>query len=213
MYLGLTGNIATGKSTVAKMFEELGCYSIDADAISREVMAKDGRAYAGVVEEFGSEILDENGEIDRAALKGIVFGNEKRRLALEKIVHPHILRREDELVGEIKGKDDKAFIITQAALSVEKGTYKRFDALIVVYSDPVTQLERLSERDGINEREALRIMASQMPMSDKIRYADYIINNSGTLDETREDVNRVYTLLRMMEKAVNRIKRDNPEAV
>ncbi|MCD8492963.1 MAG: dephospho-CoA kinase, partial [Geovibrio sp.] len=121
MYLGLTGNIAGGKTTVAKMFERLGCYTIDTDILSRRVMAQGGAAYPVVVDTFGVDVVDSEGNIDRSALRKIVFNDDAARKRLEEIVHPAILKTEAKLVGEIKGKDDRAIILTQAALCVETG--------------------------------------------------------------------------------------------
>ena len=203
MYLGLTGNIAGGKSTVAKMFEKLGCYTIDTDIISRTVMAKDGGlAYAPVVAAFGTEILDADGNIDRKALRNIVFSDPAARKKLESITHPAILKTEAKQVGEIKGKDDKAIILTQAALCVETGAYKRFDGLIVVYCEPEEQLRRVMQRDNISREDAEKIIAAQMPIDEKVKYADFIINNSTTLDETEKDVRRVYELIKLMKQAM-----------
>lgn len=202
MYLGLTGNIAGGKSTVAKMFEKLGCYTIDTDIISRTVMSKDGLAYSPVVEAFGTGILDGEGNIDRKALRNIVFSDPAARKKLESITHPAILKTEAKQVGEIKGKDDKAIILTQAALCVETGAYKRFDGLIVVYCEPEEQLRRVMQRDNISREEAEKIIAAQMPIDEKVKYADFIINNSTTLDETEKDVRRVYNLIILMKQAM-----------
>jgi dephospho-CoA kinase len=203
MYLGLTGNIAGGKTTVAKMFEKLGCYTIDTDIISRTVMSKDGGlAYAPVVEAFGTEILDADGNIDRKVLRNIIFSDPTARKKLERITHPAILKTESKLVGEIKGKDDKAIILTQAALCVETGAYTRFDGLVVVYCEPEEQLRRVMKRDNISREDAEKIIAAQMPIDEKVKYADFIINNSTTLDETEKDVKRVYNLITLMKQAM-----------
>jgi dephospho-CoA kinase len=202
MYLGLTGNIAGGKSTAAKMFERLGCYTIDTDILSRRVMAKEGLAYPSVVDSFGVDVLDEEGNIDRAVLRKVVFNDDSARKRLEEIVHPAILKTESKLVGEIKGKDDKAIILTQAALCVETGAYTRFDGLIVVYCEPEEQLKRLMLRDNISKEDAEKIIRTQMPIDEKVKYADFIVNNSGTPEETEKDVKRVYDLIVLMKSAM-----------
>ena len=202
MYLGLTGNIAGGKSTAAKMFERLGCYTIDTDILSRRVMAKEGLAYPSVVDFFGVDVLDEEGNIDRAVLRKVVFNDDSARKKLEEIVHPAILKTESRLVGEIKGKDDKAIILTQAALCVETGAYTRFDGLIVVYCEPEEQLKRLMLRDNISKEDAEKIIRTQMPIDEKVKYADFIVNNSGTPEETEKDVKRVYDLIVLMKSAM-----------
>ena len=207
IYLGLTGNIACGKSSVAALFEKLGCYSIDADELSRKVMSKGEKAYEQIVEAFGESVLKENGELDRPLIKRIVFNDETERKTLESIVHPAILEAEQKLAGEIKGKDNKAIIITQAALSVEAGTYKRFDTLIVVYADEKCQLERLLKRDGINRDIAEKMIASQMHYEEKVKFADFIIDNSGSLESLENEVNRVYSDIKQLIHAKKQLKK------
>ncbi|QAR32136.1 dephospho-CoA kinase [Geovibrio thiophilus] len=202
MYLGLTGNIAGGKTTVAKMFERLGCYTVDTDILSRRVMAPGGLAYPMVVDAFGVDVVDNEGNIDRTALRKIVFNDDAARKRLEGIVHPAILKTEAKLVGEIKGKDDRAIILTQAALCVETGAYTRFDGLIVVYCEPEEQLRRLMNRDNITREEAEKIIRTQMPIDEKLKYADFVVNNSGTQEETEKDVKRVFDLIILMKQAM-----------
>lgn len=197
MYLGLTGNIASGKSTVAKMFESLGCYTIDADEISRIVMKKGEDPYFEILKHFGEKILREDGEIDRQQLKNIIFDHPTQKNILEEIVHPAIHKYEKKLVSEIKGRDDKAIIITHGALIIEKGTYKRFDRLIVVYADENTSFNRLIKRDNIDSNFANKIISSQMPIAEKLKYANFIVNNNGTLKEAEEDVKRVFSAIKI----------------
>ncbi len=201
MYIGLTGNIASGKSTAAMFFEKHGCYCIDADEISRIVMSPGEEAYEGVVREFGRSVVrDEDGTLDRKMIRDIVFSDPVKRKVLELIVHPAILSYEQKAVGRIKGKDDKALIITQAALTVESGSYKRFDGLIVVYTDPKVQLERVMRRDSISMEDARKIIAAQMPIDEKLKYAQFIINNSTDMDGLEREVRRVHELIRMVMK-------------
>jgi dephospho-CoA kinase len=195
VYLGLTGNIASGKSTAAKFFEELGCYVLDADSISRIVMQPNEAAYEKIVETFGEGVLAEDKTLDRKALRQIVFDNPEMRHKLEQIVQPAIREYERKEVGRIKGQDDKAIIITQAAVAIEAGTHKRFDRLIVVYADPATQLRRVMERDNISEEEAQKIIRAQMPLDEKLKFAHYVIDNSGDLESLKADVERVYELI------------------
>lgn len=196
MYLGLTGGIASGKNSVAEIFAELGAYTIDADEISRKVMRPGHATYDEVVAKFGSKILKENGEIDRQLLKKIVFDEPEKRKLLESIVHPAILKEEKRLVGEIKGVDDKAIIITHAALIIEKGTFGRFDGVIVVYATKEQQIKRLMERDSISREYAEKIISSQMPLDEKVKYADFIIDNTGTMEDTKKDVQRVFNAIK-----------------
>ena len=197
MYLGLTGSIASGKSTIAKMFESLGCYTIDADEIGRKVTKKGGAAYLEILTHFGEKILREDGEIDRQKLRNIVFNDPNQKSILEEIVHPAIHKYEKKLVSKIRGRDDKAIIITHAALIIEKGTYKRFDKLIVVYADEDRSLERLLKRGGIDKELAVKIISSQMPIAEKLNYANLIVNNNGTLEEAEEDVKRIFSAIKI----------------
>lgn len=200
MYLGLTGNIASGKSTAAMYFEKHGCYCIDADEISRIVMSPGEEAYEGVVREFGSEVINPDSTLNRAKIREIVFNDGAKRKILESIVQPAILAYEAKAVGRIKGKDDKAVIVTQAALTVESGSFKRFDALVVVYTDPKAQLERVMKRDNITEKEAKKIIAAQMPIDEKLKYAQFIINNSTDIDRLEREVRRVFEMIHLLKK-------------
>ena len=198
MYLGLTGNIASGKSTAAKFFAELGCYCLDTDEISRMVMQSGQKAYEGVLNLFGEGILSEDGTLNRKALRSMVFANPSLRKQLEDIVQPAIRDYEKAEVGRIKGSDDKAVIITQAAVAVEAGTHGRFDRMIVVYVEPEVQLKRLMERDDISEEDAVRIINSQMPIAEKVKYAHFIIDNSSDLNNLKKEVKRVWELIQLM---------------
>lgn len=209
MYLGLTGNIASGKSTVAKVFESLGCYTIDADEISRNVMKSGEPAYFEILKHFGEKILTKDGEIDRQQLKNIIFNNPLEKNVLEKIVHPAIHKYEKKLVSEIKGKDDKAIIITHAALIIEKETYKRFDGLIVVYADDDTSFNRLIKRDNIEKELAKKIISSQMKITEKLKYADFIVNNNGTPEEAEEDVRRIFDNIKIYKYCLKHTKIKN----
>lgn len=197
MYLGLTGNIASGKSTAAQFFKELGAYVLDADDISRIVMQPGQEAYNGVVKLFGEKVLNADRTLDRAAIRKIVFDEPETRKKLEQIVQPAILEYERKEVGRIKGQDDKAVIITQAAVTVESGTYKRFDGLIVVYTEPEIQLKRVMARDNISEAQALKIIGAQMPIEEKLKFANYIVNNSGSLNDLRRETARVFELIKL----------------
>ncbi|ADD69177.1 dephospho-CoA kinase [Denitrovibrio acetiphilus DSM 12809] len=197
MYLGLTGNIASGKSTAAKFFEELGCYILDTDDISRIVMQPGQKAYGSIVELFGEDVLNDDKTLNRKAIRKIVFNDPVMLKKLEQIVHPAIGEYERKEIGRIKGRDDKAVIITQAAVTVEAGSQDRFDKLIVVYTDPETQLKRVMERDNITEEDAKKIINAQMPLDEKLKFAHYVIDNSGDLDNLRADVERVFELIKL----------------
>jgi len=208
VYLGLTGGIASGKNTVAEMFSELGAYTIDADEISREVMSSGHKTYEKIINNFGSDILKENNEIDRKVLKKIVFDDAEKRKLLESIVHPAILAEEKKRVGAIKGRDDKAIIITHAALIVEKGTFDRFDGVIVVYAEREQQVERLIKRDSISREFAEKIVSSQMPLEEKVKYADFIVDNSGALEDTKKDVQRIFNTIKIYKYCFRQLRKN-----
>jgi len=190
--VGLTGNIACGKSVVARMFEELGARAINADQIARLVVKPGEPAWHEIVETFGAEILNHDGSINRGVLGEIIFNNKEKREILNSITHPRIVEGIKELVEQFD-KEKVEVVIVEAALIVEKGGMKSIiGELIVVSADEETQIARLANRDGLSREEALTRIKSQMPLSEKMKYATYVIDNSGTLEETREQVEKVW---------------------
>jgi len=190
LHIGLTGNIAVGKSCASARFSELGAAIIDADRVSRELMKPGAPVYFRVVETFGTNILFSDGTINRRLLGGIVFASEEKRRLLERITHPAI---RDAISEEIAEKEKISnIVIVEAALMVETGGYKEYDRLIVVTCPPTAQIARLIARDGLTESEAKARIAAQMPMYEKIRLADYVIDTSGSLESTLEQVDVIY---------------------
>ncbi|HVG20107.1 MAG TPA: dephospho-CoA kinase [Blastocatellia bacterium] len=190
--VGLTGSIAVGKSCVLSILRELGCVTFDADRIAHSVMGPGRMAYEDIVREFGRAVLAADGSIDRAKLGAIVFADAARRERLNRIVHPRVIEEQDRLLGEAETADPDAIAVVDAALMIESGGYKRFDKLVVVYCDRETQIERLMRRNQITPEDAERRVAAQMPSEEKRRYADYEVNTSGTMEETRKRVIEVY---------------------
>jgi len=190
--LGLTGNIATGKSVVASMFEEFGAKVIDVDDIARNIVEPDKPAWNEIVKEFGKDVLNPDGTINRKILGDIIFNDENKREILNNITHPRIMAIVRVKVAEYRNQNVKLTII-EAALIVEKGGLKDLiEKLIVVTSDKRSQIERLADRDGFSREEAMSRINSQMPAKEKVRYADYVIDNSGSPDETRIQVERIW---------------------
>lgn len=190
--IGLTGNIASGKTEVAKIFEELGAKIIDADRIAREVVKPGERAWREIVDEFGSGILESDRSINRKKLGGIVFNDEKKREQLNRITHPRIMTKIKEAIDKYKRENAKLVII-EAALIVERGgLLNLIDELIVVWTHEETQIKRIMTRDGLRRDEALSRIKSQLPMPEKTKHATYIIDNSGSLRETRNQVEGVW---------------------
>jgi len=196
--VGLTGGYASGKSTVAKMFVELGATLIDADKLAREVVKPDKQAWFEIVAHFGKGILLKNGEIDRKALGEIVFGSDAERERLNAIVHPRVLDEELKAIEEIKGRGLDAILILSVPLLIESGHYRQCDKIVVVTVDRDTQIKRLMERDGFSREESLRRISAQMPLSEKVTYADFVIDNSGSIQETEFQVKEVFKKLRML---------------
>lgn len=193
--IGLTGGIACGKSKVADIFSELGYYTIDSDLISRKVMEKGEAAYIKIVEYFGKDILDGNENIIRKKLGSIVFTDKDKLKVLEEIVHPAIFNYEKKLRSEIFGKNDKAVIITHAAKMIESKSYTHYDALIVVTADKDIQLSRLIKRDNITIEQAQNILNNQLSNEERLKYAQFIIDNSSDIDNLYIEVKRVYNLI------------------
>jgi dephospho-CoA kinase len=190
LLIGLTGNIAVGKSCAAARFAELGAAVIDADRVSRELMAPGAPVYCRVAEAFGAEILNADGTINRRRLGGVVFVSEEKRRLLESIAHPAI---HDAIARRIAEKKKTAnIVIVDAALMIETGGYREYDRLIVAACPPALQLARLMARDGLTESEAKARIASQMPTDEKVRFADYVIDTSDSLESTREQADAIY---------------------
>lgn len=193
--IGMTGGIGSGKNQVADIFNQLGFYTIDSDISSRKVMEKGEAAYEKIVSFFGSDILDKNGSILRKKLGDIVFNDKAKLKTLENIVHPAIYEYEKKERSKIYGKDDKAVVITHAALIIESGSIDKYDALIVISCPDELQVERVMQRDNFSEEKARNIVAHQMPNEERLKYADFIIDNSSTLDDLYNEVKRVHNLI------------------
>jgi dephospho-CoA kinase len=194
--VGLTGSIATGKSFVSSVLRELGCLVIDADRTARDVVAPGSEGLDAVVQRFGSDILEPDGTLNRATLGARVFGDEAQRLALNAILHPLIIARQNEQLFEWEKIHPDGIAVVDAALLIESGSYKRFSKLIVVYCKPEVQLQRLMARDGLTRSEAEMRIASQLSQEAKMRLADFTIDTSGSFAETRERTELVYNQLR-----------------
>ncbi|KAF0220402.1 MAG: dephospho-CoA [Geobacteraceae bacterium] len=189
--IGLTGGIASGKSTVAGMLKRRGAVVIDADLIAREVVAPGEPAYSAVVAEFGEGILNPDRTINRGALGRIVFADPEARRRLEKITHPAIGQRASEKLAELRC-GGAAVVFYMAPLLIEAGITSRVDEVWVVYVDRETQVERLMLRDGISREEALRKIAAQMPMDEKRKQGRVVIDNRKTEADTEKQVQEVW---------------------
>ena len=195
LLVGLTGGIATGKSTVSALLRQLGCEIVDADLLAREVVEPGRPAWTTIVAEFGQDVLTGDGTLDRKKLGAIVFADPERRRRLEAITHPAIRERFQARLDELAEKGFTGIVIFDAAVMIESGNYKNMDRLVVVVTDEPTQMSRLQGRDGTDDAEGRRKIASQMPLSEKAKLADYVIDNSGDRHETAEQVRRVFAAL------------------
>jgi dephospho-CoA kinase len=201
--VGLTGGIACGKSAVAKMFADLGVYVIQSDQVAHELYRPGEPVYAEVVQRFGRAIVKPDGEIDRAKLAAVAFG-ENRIEELNRIVHPAVIQHQSKWIFEIASKEPDAVAIIEAALIFEAGTNTRFEKMVVVTCEPEQKVARFAQRAGIDEAaaraEVERRMKAQWPDEEKIRRADYVIDNSGPLEETRTQVKKVFAELKELAK-------------
>ena len=201
--VGLTGGIAAGKSVVGEMFAAQGAHVIQADQISHQLMQPGQAVYQEVVDHFGAGILDPDGSVNRARLGELAFGRPQqpsRVQELNQIVHPAVIRRQEEWMAEVGRLDPHAIALVEAALILEAGMAGRFDRLVVVTCRPEQRVERWAQRLNVDQetarREVARRMAAQLPDEEKIKAANYVIDNSGSLDETSRQVREIYAELK-----------------
>ena len=196
--IGLTGSIAVGKTYVCSVFEELGCFVLDADIVAREVVEPNTRGLSLIVKSFGKGILQDNGKLDREKLSKIVFADKEKLQLLNSIVHPLVIEIQNRWLDEKKNINPNGTAIVEAALLIETEGYKRFDKLIVVWCNFATQLKRLVVRDNLSERNALKRINTQMLQDKKKSYADFLIDTTRGFQETRQSTKRVF--IRLKEK-------------
>lgn len=193
--VGLTGGLGTGKSTVTSFFKELGAYIIDWDELAREVIRPHLKAWKEVVEYFGKGILNDDLTVNRQKLADVVFSDEEKLARLNQIVHPEVLRQDERLTSEIKNLDPDALIVKDIPLFFEVGSRIPVDKVVVVSASEQTRLRRLKEK-GMTRENARNRMKFQLPLEEKVESADFVINNDGSPEETRRQVERIYSLLR-----------------
>ena len=196
--VGLTGGIATGKSTVSRLFVECGARLIDADVLARETVAPGQPALRKIADTFGREMLHPDGALDRDRLGKAVFGNPAQLEKLNAIVHPPVAIAQERQSREIAGQDPHAVIIYDAALLIEAGAHKRMDTIIVVTADAPTQLRRLMDRNKLTEENARRRIRSQMPLADKVALANHVIDGTLPVEQLRKEVRTLYEELKRL---------------
>ncbi len=197
--VGLTGSVGTGKSTVANLFKELGAYVIDWDELAREVTRPHLKAWKEIVEYFGKGILNEDLTINRQKLADIVFSNKEKVAKLNQIVHPEVFKEDERITDEIKSLDPDALVIKDIPLLFELTRPVYVDKIVVVSASEQTQLRRLEEK-VITREDARNRIKSQLPLEEKIKSADFVINNDGPLEETKKQVEEIYSSLRKGEQ-------------
>jgi dephospho-CoA kinase len=196
--VGLTGGLACGKSFVGRALADLGCYLIEADKLGHAVMEPGGEAYDAIVQEFGRDVLDADGRINRPKLGAIVWHDPERLEMLTSFVHPPVRQREESRMAQIAQADPGAIVVVEAAILVETGRYKSFDRLIVATCSPEDQMERALQRPSYNKEEVLARLSRQLPLKEKLQVADYVIDTSGPKEATLEQVRKVYGSLRSL---------------
>lgn len=193
--IGLTGGIATGKSTVSAMFKKAGAMIIDADRIAREVVKKGMPAYREIVAHFGSAVLLPDGEINRNALGDIIFKDPQKKQLLNRIVHPPVKKEVNRQLKQIEQTHPKAVAILDIPLLIEAGMHQDLSEIIVVYTPQYIQIKRLMQRDQISEADALARVCSQMPIEEKKKLATIVIDNSGAIENTRKQTIEIFKRL------------------
>lgn len=194
--VGLTGGLATGKSLVGDALVNLGCHLLQADQVGHAVLAPDGEAYAAVIAQFGAGIVDPDGVINRKRLAEIVFGDPAQLTRLNALVHPAVFARQEAWFAEIAAREPKAVAIVEAAIMVETGSFRRYDRIILTVCREVQQIARAMARDGLTEVQVRERIARQLPESEKRKKANYVIDTSGTLDQTLEQTAQVCAILK-----------------
>jgi dephospho-CoA kinase len=194
--IGLTGGIATGKSTVCAILENAGAVIIDADRIARKLVKKNLPAYRQIVDTFGKSILLPDGEINRTALGDLIFNDPRKKQLLNKIVHPQVGKETDRQLKRIEKNNPHALVILDIPLLLESGLHKNLSEVIVVYTPEHIQINRLMQRDHISQENALARIRSQMPIEEKKKLATIVIDNSGMLEDTRKQTLEIFQRLK-----------------
>jgi dephospho-CoA kinase len=197
--VGLTGGLASGKSFIGEALAGYGCLLIQADEIGHAVMAPGGEAFQPVVQEFGREILSSDGSIDRRALAARAFADPARLACLNALVHPAVIRLENESIAAFGAAHPDGIAVVEAAILIETGSYSRFDKLILVVCTTEQQVERALRREGASESDIRARIGRQMPLARKRKFADFVIDTSGEKEDTLRQTRAVYDVLRRIQ--------------
>ena len=196
--VGLTGGVACGKSSVARLFQDCGAILIDADVLARTVVERGKPALKDIARVFGKKSLLPDGTLNRPALAKMVFGSPAKLKKLNAIVHPRVAREQARMTREIANQEPRAVVIYDAPVLIEAGAHKRMDKIVVVSADEQTQIKRLHNRSHLSKTEALRRIKSQMPLERKIKMADYVIDGTLSFEQTKHEVQRIYSELKQL---------------
>jgi dephospho-CoA kinase len=197
--VGLTGGLASGKSFVGEALAGYGCLVVEADELGHAALSPGGEAHDAVIREFGASIVDETGEIDRHRLAELVFDQPDKLARLNALVHPPVVRREEEMAAEFARRSPEGIFVVEAAILIETGSYERFDRLILVICTEEQQVERAMRREGAVEAVVRARLSRQMPIEDKRKFAHFVIDTSGTKENTLRQTHAVYQALRRIE--------------
>lgn len=192
LVVALTGGIATGKSVVAELFRDLGCYVQHADKIAHRLMEPGRPAWEKIVDHFGTSILNKDRTINRSSLGALIFADEKERHFLNALLHPLVMEKKKELICRLRKEGQYRIFFSEAALTLEAGFASFYDKIVVVHCPPEVQIKRLMERDSISRQQAQKKIWAQMAPEEKIKQADYLIDSSGSLAHTVEQTERVF---------------------
>lgn len=195
---GLTGGMGSGKSTVGKLFQSLGAYVLDADEICRLLVEPEKPAWLEIINLLGSAVLKSDQTLDRQKIADIIFKDPEKKKALEAILHPRVMEEEQAIYKDIVKDDPGALVIIDAALLIESGNYRKVDKVVVIACDEETQLHRIMAKNRFSREDAQRRLQQQMPLQEKIKFADYVLHNDSGLSELEEKVEALFHQLKQL---------------
>lgn len=198
LLVGLTGGMGSGKTTVAQLFKALGAYTLDADEICRSLVETEKPAWREVVDLLGKGILRDDHTLDRRKVADIVFKDPEKKKALEAILHPRVMEEEQAIFRDILKSDPRALVIIDAALLIESENYRKVDKVIVIACDEKTQLDRIMAKKTFSREDAQRRLQQQMPLEEKIQFADYVVHNDSELSELKKKVEGLFHQLKQL---------------
>lgn len=203
--VGLTGGIATGKSTVSHLFVECGAFLIDADELAREAVAPGEMSLCAIVAAFGPGMLNADGTLNRQRLGELIFSNREQRHRLEAIIHPYVFAEEERRSQLIAAQDPHAVVLFDAALLIETRSHETMDRVIIVAAGAATQRQRLMSRNHLTKDQALQRIGAQMPLAEKIKMADYVVDGTLPINQLKDRVEQIYRELKGLADVRNRI--------